>query len=260
VGVLWKILTYFAGASPLRVPGAGSRSSVPFLSGSSPPVHWLTERQFIDAVAVSMITPGPVVIHGRVHGYLVAGLAGAILAGDWGLLPCISSRALAPHFHEWPRTTGGKRSSMASRPRRPGPSAGARGDTRAAGAPRPANHPHRARDLGAPAGPKKNPEPVLILAADCRALCCKGHVVRRRQHALGISILDVHGSGSQDDSEAGSELATIRATLIRAPVDARWQAGRAVLAAANFDRRLPISLSLPPSHPLLSVPCDPQYA
>src|SRR6266446_4367710 len=86
VGVLWKILTYFAGAS-LFVFGSGL-AIVPFLYGGVVrQFHWLTERQFIDAVAVSMITPGPVVITVAFIGYLVAGLAGAILAAIGVFLP-----------------------------------------------------------------------------------------------------------------------------------------------------------------------------
>jgi chromate transporter len=42
--------------------------------------HWLTERQFVDAVAVAMITPGPVVITAGFVGYLVAGPVGATMA------------------------------------------------------------------------------------------------------------------------------------------------------------------------------------
>ncbi len=42
--------------------------------------HWLTERQFVDAVAVAMITPGPVVITAAFIGYLVAGPLGAVVA------------------------------------------------------------------------------------------------------------------------------------------------------------------------------------
>ena len=42
--------------------------------------HWLTERQFVDAVAVAMITPGPIVITSGFIGYLVAGVLGAIAA------------------------------------------------------------------------------------------------------------------------------------------------------------------------------------
>ena len=62
--------------------------------------HWLTERQFIDAVAVSMITPGPVVITVAFIGYLVAGLAGAILAAIGVFLPVyLVTVLLAPHFH-----------------------------------------------------------------------------------------------------------------------------------------------------------------
>jgi chromate transporter len=54
---------------------------VPFLYGGVVgKFHWLTERQFVDAVAVAMITPGPVVITAGFVGYLVAGAIGALLA------------------------------------------------------------------------------------------------------------------------------------------------------------------------------------
>ena len=54
---------------------------VPFLYGGVVvKFHWLTERQFVDAVAVAMITPGPVVITAAFIGYLVAGPVGALLA------------------------------------------------------------------------------------------------------------------------------------------------------------------------------------
>jgi hypothetical protein len=56
--------------------------------------------QFIDAVAVSMITPGPVVITVAFIGYLVAGLPGAILAAIGVFLPVyLVTVLLAPHFH-----------------------------------------------------------------------------------------------------------------------------------------------------------------
>jgi chromate transporter len=54
---------------------------VPFLYGGVvKEYHWLTEQQFVDAVAVAMITPGPVVITVGFIGYLVAGLPGACVA------------------------------------------------------------------------------------------------------------------------------------------------------------------------------------
>lgn len=54
---------------------------VPFLYGGVVgKFHWLTERQFLDAIAVAMITPGPVVITAGFIGYLVAGALGATLA------------------------------------------------------------------------------------------------------------------------------------------------------------------------------------
>ncbi len=99
VSVLWKILVYFAGAG-LFVFGSGL-AIVPFLYGGVVrQFHWLTERQFIDAVAVSMITPGPVVITVAFIGYLTAGLAGATLAALGVFLPVYLVVVLvAPHFH-----------------------------------------------------------------------------------------------------------------------------------------------------------------
>jgi chromate transporter len=54
---------------------------VPFLrQGVVLDNHWLTEHQFLDAVAVGLITPGPVVITAAFIGYVVAGLPGAIIS------------------------------------------------------------------------------------------------------------------------------------------------------------------------------------
>jgi chromate transporter len=50
-------------------------------------MHWLTERQFLDAVAVSMITPGPVVITVAFIGYLVGGPLGAVAAAIGVFVP-----------------------------------------------------------------------------------------------------------------------------------------------------------------------------
>lgn len=61
---------------------------VPFLHGGVvQQMHWLDERQFLDAVAVSMITPGPVVITVAFIGYLVAGPLGACAAAVGVFLP-----------------------------------------------------------------------------------------------------------------------------------------------------------------------------
>jgi chromate transporter len=87
VGTLWKVLFYFAEAGAF-VFGSGL-AIVPFLYGGVVgQFHWLTERQFLDAVAVAMITPGPVVITVAFIGYLVAGPIGATLAAIGVFLPC----------------------------------------------------------------------------------------------------------------------------------------------------------------------------
>jgi chromate transporter len=85
--VLWKVLLYFSAAGAF-VFGSGL-AIVPFLHGGVVnEFHWLTERQFLDAVAVAMITPGPVVITVAFIGYLVAGPAGGSLAALGVFLPC----------------------------------------------------------------------------------------------------------------------------------------------------------------------------
>jgi chromate transporter len=73
---------------------------VPFLHGGVvKEFGWLNEHQFVDAVAVAMITPGPVVITVGFIGYLVAGFPGACVAALATFLPCyLFTVALAPSF------------------------------------------------------------------------------------------------------------------------------------------------------------------
>lgn len=76
---------------------------VPFLYGGVvKEQQWLTEQQFLDAVAVAMITPGPVVITVGFIGYLVAGLPGACVAALATFLPCYILTVIpAPYFKKY---------------------------------------------------------------------------------------------------------------------------------------------------------------
>lgn len=76
---------------------------VPFLYGGVVKEYgWLSEQQFLDAVAVAMITPGPVVITVGFIGYLVAGVSGACVAALATFLPCYLFTVLpAPYFKKW---------------------------------------------------------------------------------------------------------------------------------------------------------------
>src|SRR4051812_12912860 len=85
--LLGHVALYFAEAGSF-VFGSGL-AIVPFMHGGVVnQFHWLTERQFLDAVAVAMITPGPVVITVAFIGYLVAGPLGASAAAGGVFLPC----------------------------------------------------------------------------------------------------------------------------------------------------------------------------
>jgi chromate transporter len=101
VGELWRIAWYFTEAGAF-VFGSGL-AIVPFLHGGVvDQFHWLTERQFLDAVAVAMITPGPVVITVAFIGFLVSGFAGALVSAAGVFLPpYLVVIVLAPHFRRW---------------------------------------------------------------------------------------------------------------------------------------------------------------
>ena len=98
--VLAKIGLFFAEAGAF-VFGSGL-AIVPFLYGGVVnEYHWLNERQFVDAVAVAMITPGPVVITVGFIGYLVAGFPGAVVAALATFLPCYLFTIIpAPYFRK----------------------------------------------------------------------------------------------------------------------------------------------------------------
>jgi len=84
--VLTQILLFFTKAGAF-VFGSGL-AIIPFLQqGVVQQFGWLNEHQFLDAVAVAMITPGPVVITVAFIGFLVAGFAGAVMASIGIFLP-----------------------------------------------------------------------------------------------------------------------------------------------------------------------------
>ncbi len=105
-GRLWQIIRYFFYAGSF-VFGSGL-AIVPFLYGGVVKEYgWLTDRQFLDAVAVAMITPGPVVITTGFIGYLVSGFWGAVAAALATFLPCYLFTVLpAPYFRKYGKRPG----------------------------------------------------------------------------------------------------------------------------------------------------------
>lgn len=98
--VLWDIFLFFGKAGAF-VFGSGL-AIVPFLfHGVVKEFQWLNDQQFLDAVAVAMITPGPVVITTGFIGYLVAGFPGACVAAFATFFPCYLFTILpAPILHK----------------------------------------------------------------------------------------------------------------------------------------------------------------
>jgi chromate transporter len=105
---LVKIALFFTKAGAF-VFGSGL-AIIPFLHSSVvDEFHWLDEKQFIDAVAVAMITPGPVVITVGFIGYLVAGFPGACVAALATFLPCyLITLVSAPYFKQIAKNTSVK--------------------------------------------------------------------------------------------------------------------------------------------------------
>ena len=104
--MLAQIGWYFTKAGAF-VFGSGL-AIVPFLYGGLvTDHHWLTEKQFVDAVAVAMITPGPVVITVGFIGYLIDGLGGAVVAAFATFLPCFLITVIAaPYFKRYGKLPG----------------------------------------------------------------------------------------------------------------------------------------------------------
>ena len=104
--LLIQIGLFFAKAGAF-VFGSGL-AIVPFLYGGVVTEHhWLNDKQFVDAVAVAMITPGPVVITVGFIGYLIAGLPGACVAALATFLPCYLFTIIpAPYFKKYGKLPG----------------------------------------------------------------------------------------------------------------------------------------------------------
>ena len=119
-GIALPILNRFLPATAFFVPGRGlaiflffakaglfvfgsGLAIIPFLYGGVVQGHhWLNDRQFVDAVAIAMITPGPVVITVSFIGYVVAGVSGATAAALGVFLPVYAVVVLlAPSYKKW---------------------------------------------------------------------------------------------------------------------------------------------------------------
>jgi chromate transporter len=103
---LVRIALFFAKAGAF-VFGSGL-AIVPFLYGGVVKEYgWLNDAQFLDAVAVAMITPGPVVITVGFIGFLVDGVRGASVAALATFLPCYLLTIIpAPYFKKHGKRPG----------------------------------------------------------------------------------------------------------------------------------------------------------
>jgi chromate transporter len=103
---LWQIAVFFTEAGAF-VFGSGL-AIIPFLYGGVVTHYeWLNDDQFLDAVAVAMITPGPVVITVAFIGYLIGGFSGASIAAVATFLPCYFFTILpAPYFRKYGKRPG----------------------------------------------------------------------------------------------------------------------------------------------------------
>lgn len=96
-----KMGLYFAWAGAF-VFGSGLAIIPVIHTGVVQEFHWLTEQQFLDAVAAGLITPGPILITVAFIGFLVSGLKGAFAATFGVFIPCyLIVIILAPHYQRY---------------------------------------------------------------------------------------------------------------------------------------------------------------
>jgi chromate transporter len=88
--------------------------------------HWMTTAQFLSAVALGQVTPGPVVQTVAVVGYAAAGLAGGLLAAVVAFAPSfVFVLAGGPHFDRFRRSAAAQAFLAGSGPAAIGAIAGA---------------------------------------------------------------------------------------------------------------------------------------
>ena len=61
--------------------------------------HWITNQEFLDAIAVGQVTPGPLTVMNAFIGYKIWGLSGAVMAMISSYLPCIIIVTLVAKFY-----------------------------------------------------------------------------------------------------------------------------------------------------------------
>ncbi len=178
LGAVGTILVYFAEAGAF-VFGSGL-AIIPFLHGGIVDrYHWLTERQFVDAVAVAMITPGPVVITVAFVGFIVAGVLGAVAAAVGVFLPCYLLVIVpAPYYRRFAQNRQIKAFVTGVTSAAPGAIAGAAVVLGRRAVFDVATVAIFAATLLLLTNVKKIPEPLVILAAGVVGVLLKGGLVR----------------------------------------------------------------------------------
>jgi chromate transporter len=61
--------------------------------------HWLTNQEFLDAIAIGQVTPGPLTVMNAFMGYKIYGLLGAIMAMVSSYLPCLIIVTLVAKYY-----------------------------------------------------------------------------------------------------------------------------------------------------------------
>ena len=61
--------------------------------------HWLTNKEFMDAIAIGQVTPGPLTVMNAFMGFKIYGLLGAIMAMISSYLPCIIIVTLVAKYY-----------------------------------------------------------------------------------------------------------------------------------------------------------------